>query len=88
MAGFEETRDRLREIEDRAEAEPGEALEELESVIRSLDEMLEYRHGQAAALLRNEDFVGAAHLLGQNAMLLQWASNLTTTLRTQTHRLR
>lgn len=88
MAGFEETRDRLRALEDRAEAEPGEALDDLESVIRSLDEMLEYRHDQAAALLLNEDFVGAAQLLGQNAMLLQRASNLTMTLRTQTQRRR
>lgn len=84
----EEIRDRLTHIEEIAEDRPGEALEELEAVTTDLPDVLADRQEDAHARLRNEDFPGAAQVLTESALILQWAATLSLAVRECTRRRR
>lgn len=88
MTTLEEIIERLDRVEERAEDRPGAALDDLESVIADLGDALVDRQERAHRLVRNEDFPGAAHLLGENALALQRTATLTLELREQIRRRR
>lgn len=88
MSEFVELQDRLHHIDDQAAERPGEALDDLETVLESLDDALADRHERAQALVQNEDLAGAAHVLGENALLLQRTAILALELREQIRRRR
>lgn len=88
MASLAEIMERLDRIEERAEAAPGGAQDDLESVITDLGDVIADRQDRATALLHNEDFPGAAQLLGENALAMQRASVVALELREQIRRRR
>lgn len=88
MSEFGALQDHLDRIETRAADRPGEALDDLEAVVASLDNVLVERNEQAQAFVKNEDLAGAAHVLGENAMVLQQTAILALELREQIRRRR
>lgn len=88
MSAFGALQDHLDRIENRAADRPGEALDDLETVVASLDDVLVEHNEQAQALVQNEDLAGAAHVLGQNALVLQQTALLALKLREQIRRRR
>ncbi|WP_306059869.1 hypothetical protein [Natronococcus wangiae] len=88
MTSLDEIIERLDRVEDRVEESPGAAQDDLESVITDLGEVIAGRQDRANALLHNEDFPGAAQLLGENALAMQRASVITLELREQIRRRR
>lgn len=88
MSDLGTLQDRLHDIETRTADRPGEALDDLEAVLASLDEALVDRHEHAQALIQNEDLAGAAHILGENALTLQRTALIALELREQIRRRR
>lgn len=88
MTDPEALADRLDRIEAIAEDRPGEALDELEAVIAELDAAVTEPLDRAHALVRNEDFPGAARALGESATLLGRTATLALTVREQVRRRR
>lgn len=54
MSEFAELQDRLHHIDNQAAERPGEALDDLETVLKSLDDALIDRHERARALVRTK----------------------------------
>lgn len=88
MSSYEELGDRLDRIEDRAADRPGEALDDLETLVGELSAGLADGQTDAEALVRNEDLSGAAQRLGENALLLQRTAVVALELREQIRRRR
>lgn len=88
MTDVEEVSDRLERIERSLDQRPGDAQTELEAVLPAIGETITTRQVGAQQLVRNEDFVGAAHLLVENGLLLQHAASLLLELRDQIRRRR
>lgn len=88
MPSLDEIMERLDRIEERAETSPGAAQDDLESVLTDLSETIADRQQRAAELLQNEDFPGAAQILGENALAMQRASTVALELREQIRRRR
>lgn len=88
MSEFEALQDHLDRIETRSDSRPGEALDDLETVVASLDDVLVDRHERAQALLHNDDLAGAAHVLTENAVVVQRTAFLALVLREQIRRRR
>lgn len=88
MPPLDETMERLDRVEERAAATPGAAQDDLESIITDLGETISDRQERAHTLLQNEDFLGAAQLLSENAFALQRTAVVTLELREQIRRRR
>lgn len=88
MSDIEEVRERLDRIEETIDRRPGDAQAELEDVTPEIGETVAERQADARRLLANEDFVGAAHVLAENGLVLQRTANLTLELREQVRRRR
>jgi predicted nucleic acid-binding Zn-ribbon protein len=88
MSDIEEIRERLDRIEETIGERPGDAQAELEALTPEIGELIAERQTNARRSMADEDFVGAAHVLTENASLLQRTANLVLELREQVRRRR
>ncbi len=88
MDDREAINDRITYIEEIATGRPGEAADELQTLISELDEPVRDSCEQASALLRNEDYPGCAMKLGETAIRFQRLSTIALVLRDEIRRRR
>lgn len=88
MSDIDAARHRRREIEELSESRPGAALDQLEEFTAELDDVLAGPLAEAHRLIRNEDFTGAARVLGDGAVLLQQTATLSLAIREHIRRRR
>lgn len=88
MASTNVLAERLEGIERRVATEPGAAQDDLEDLAKQLSPSVAPELDAAAALLQNEDFPGAAHILLEQALLIQRTASVALEVREQVRRRR
>lgn len=88
MDTLSDLHDDLDDIEATLQRRPGEALDDLETLIEDAEATIPDALSQSRRLLRNEDFSGAAGEASRTALLVQRIATATLDIREETRRRR
>lgn len=81
MSENERIKERVEYIENIAEDRPGEALDELQALVRELDDHVAESCETAFALIRNEDLPGGSTILGDTGVIFQRLATVALVIR-------